>query len=433
MSFSTAITIEQVRGREVLDSRGRPTVEAEVLLADGSSGRASVPSGASTGAHEATELRDGDPRRFSGAGVLTAVQNIGEVIAPGLIGRSAIDQAGVDRAMIELDGTPNKSSLGANAILAVSWAVANATAGYLGISLFRHLGGVNTQTMPVPMMNILNGGKHAAGSTDFQEFMVVPVGFNRFSDALRAGVEVYGALKKRLAREGLSTNVGDEGGFAPALGSNERALELIVAAIQDAGYDYGRQVALALDLAATELYEDGLYRLPIEGKELDGGQMVDLLADWTERYKIISIEDGMAEDDWAGWRLLTERVGDRVQLVGDDLLVTNPSRIERAFQERVANALLVKPNQIGTVTETMAAVKLAERHGWATMVSHRSGETNDASIAHLAVGAGAGQIKAGAPGRGERVAKYNELLRIEEELGESVVYPGWRAIRAARV
>ena len=427
------IAIEHVRGREILDSRGRPTVEAEVLLADGSVGTASVPSGASTGAHEATELRDGDPNRFSGAGVLRSVRSIDEIIAPALTGGSAIDQAGVDRAMIKLDGTKNKSSLGANSILAVSWAVANATANYLGIPLFRYLGGANTQTLPVPMMTILNGGKHAAGSTDFQEFIIAPVGFERFSDALRAGVEVYDALKRRLASEGLSTNVGDEGGFAPAIGSNERALELIAAAIGDAGYDYGRQIVLALDLAATELYEDGAYRLPIEGKELDGRQMVDLLADWVERFKIVSIEDGMAEDDWAGWKLLTERLGDRVQLVGDDLLVTNTDRIQRAIKEGVANTLLVKPNQIGTVSETLAAVKLVERHGWAAMVSHRSGETNDASIAHLAVGAGVGQIKAGAPSRGERVAKYNELLRIEEDLGDSAIYPGWEAIRAARV
>ena len=432
MSVPT-IAIEQVRGREILDSRGRPTVEADVLLADGSVGRASVPSGASTGAHEATELRDGDPDRFSGAGVLRSVRSIDEIIGPALVGASAIDQAGVDRAMIELDGTPNKSGLGANSTLAVSWAVANATANYLGIPLFRYLGGADAQELPVPMMNILNGGKHAAGSTDFQEFMVAPVGFERFSDALRAGVEVYDALKRRLAREGLSTNVGDEGGFAPAIGSNERALDLIAAAIDDAGYEYGRQIVLALDLAATELYEDKAYRLPIEGKELDSSQMVDLLADWTERYKIVSIEDGMAEDDWAGWKLLTERLGDRVQLVGDDLLVTNPRRIERAFEEGVANALLVKPNQIGTVSETLAAVKMAQRHGWATMVSHRSGETNDASIAHLAVAAGSGQIKAGAPSRGERVAKYNELLRIEEGLGDSATYAGRHAIRATPV
>lgn len=430
MSAST-IAIERVRGREILDSRGRPTVEADVQLADGSVGRASVPSGASTGAHEATELRDGDPTRFSGAGVSRSVWSVNEIIGPALVGASAIDQAGVDRAMIELDGTQNKSSLGANSTLAVSWAVANATANYLGIPLFRYLGGADTQTLPVPMMNILNGGKHAAGSTDFQEFMVAPVGFERFSDALRAGVEVYDALKRRLEREGLSTNVGDEGGFAPAIGSNERALDLIAAAIDDAGYEYGRQIALALDLAATELYEDGAYRLPIEGGELDSNQMVDLLADWVKRYKIVSIEDGMAEDDWAGWKLLTERLGNTVQLVGDDLLVTNPRRIERAFEEGVANALLVKPNQIGTVSETLAAVKMAQHHGWATMVSHRSGETNDASIAHLAVGASSGQIKAGAPSRGERVAKYNELLRIEEGLGDSATYAGWQAIRAA--
>ena len=427
------ISIERVRGREILDSRGRPTVESDVLLADGSVGRASVPSGASTGAHEATELRDGDPNRFSGAGVSRSVWSINEIIGPALIGASAIDQAGIDRAMIELDGTQNKSSLGANSTLAVSWAVANATANYLGIPLFRYLGGADTQTLPVPMMNILNGGKHAAGSTDFQEFMVAPVGFERFSDALRAGVEVYDALKRRLEKEGLSTNVGDEGGFAPALGSNERALDLIAEAIDDAGYEFGRQIVLALDLAATELFEDGSYRLPIEGGELDSGQMVDLLADWVERYKIVSIEDGMSEDDWSGWKLLTDRLGDRVQLVGDDLLVTNPRRIERAFEEGVANALLVKPNQIGTVSETLAAVKMAQHHGWATMVSHRSGETNDTSIAHLAVGANSGQIKAGAPSRGERVAKYNELLRIEEGLGDSATYAGWQAIRAAPV
>ena len=427
------ISIERVRGRGILDSRGRPTVESDVLLADGSVGRASVPSGASTGAHEATELRDGDPNRFSGAGVSRSVWSINEIIGPALIGASAIDQAGIDRAMIELDGTQNKSSLGANSTLAVSWAVANATANYLGIPLFRYLGGADTQTLPVPMMNILNGGKHAAGSTDFQEFMVAPVGFERFSDALRAGVEVYDALKRRLEKEGLSTNVGDEGGFAPALGSNERALDLIAEAIDDAGYEFGRQIVLALDLAATELFEDGSYRLPIEGGELDSGQMVDLLADWVERYKIVSIEDGMSEDDWSGWKLLTDRLGDRVQLVGDDLLVTNPRRIERAFEEGVANALLVKPNQIGTVSETLAAVKMAQHHGWATMVSHRSGETNDTSIAHLAVGANSGQIKAGAPSRGERVAKYNELLRIEEGLGDSATYAGWQAIRAAPV
>ncbi len=427
------IAIEHVLAREILDSRGRPTVEVDVMLVDGTLGRASVPSGASTGSHEALELRDGDAKRYRGAGVLKAVQNVNEVIAPAIVGKSAIDQAAIDQAMIELDGTDGKSRLGANAILAVSWAVANAVAAYLGIPLFRYLGGATVRTLPVPMMNILNGGKHAGGSTDFQEFMVMPVGFDRFSEALRAGVEVFGALRQRLTKAGLSTNVGDEGGFAPALGSNRRALEFITAAIEDAGYQPGHQMALAIDAAASELYEEGHYRLPIEGRELDAGQMVDLLADWASNFPIISIEDGMAEDDWAGWKLLTERLGRRVQLVGDDLLVTNIGRIQRALDEGVANALLVKPNQIGTVTETIAAVRLAQRNGWATVASHRSGETNDASIAHLAVGAGTDQIKTGAPSRGERIAKYNELLRIEDELADSAVYAGWQAIRAQRL
>ena len=429
--------IELVDAREILDSRGNPTIEVDIVLGDGSVGRAAVPSGASTGAHEAVELRDGDKSRFGGKGVLTAVANVTERIAPELYGMDAADQAGVDDLLRELDGTPNKAALGANAILGVSLACAHAAAAAHDEPLYRYLGGVGARVLPVPMFNILNGGKHAQDSTDFQEFMVMPVGSATYSDALRAGAEIFGALRTILHDEGHATGQGDEGGFAPSLGSNQAAVEVILRAIEKAGYRPGEDIAIALDPATTELVEEGTgngsadgatrYRLATENRTLESGELIDLWADWADRYPIISIEDGLAEDDWSGWAELTRRLGDRVQLVGDDLLVTNVDRIGRAIEEQSANSVLIKLNQIGTLTETIDAITLARRAGWTAIVSHRSGETEDTTISDLVVGMGTGQIKTGAPSRSERVAKYNRLLRIEGELGDGAVYLGREA------
>jgi len=416
--------IEGVKAREILDSRGNPTVEVEVFLEDGSWGRAAVPSGASTGAYEALELRDGDKARYGGKGVLKAVENVEKVIAPKIKGMCALDQRAVDRVLLELDGTPSKSKLGANAILGVSLAVAWAAADFLGLPLYRYLGGLNACTIPVPFMNILNGGKHAHDSTDLQEFMIVPAGAPCFAEALRWGAEIYHSLKKVLASRGYSTNVGDEGGFAPSLKANEEAVELVLEAIQKAGYKPGEEVFLAIDSAASEFYEDGRYVLRKEGRTLSAEEMVEFYASWVEKYPIISIEDGLSEDDWEGWKFLARRLGDKIQLVGDDLFVTNVERIKKGIELGVANAVLVKPNQIGTLTETLEAVALARDAGWGAVISHRSGETEDVTVAHLAVATGVGQIKTGAPCRSERVAKYNELLRIEEELGLSSRFGG---------
>lgn len=418
--------ILHIHGRQVLDSRGNPTVEVEVILEDGVMGRAIVPSGASTGAHEAVELRDGDKKRYGGKGVLRAVDHVNENLADALVGFDALDQITIDEYMLEIDGTENKGNLGANAILGVSLAVAKAAAEAVGLPLYRYLGGVSARTLPVPMLNILNGGKHAAGSTDFQEFMVMPVGAESFAEGLRWGSEIYQSLKKVLHDAGHSTNVGDEGGFAPSLGGNVNAVEVILQAIEKAGYKPGEEVFIALDPASTELYnaETGRYNLAIEGKELSSAELVDLWTDWSNRFPIISIEDGMAEDDWDGWKLLYQKIGNKVQLVGDDLLVTNVKRIERAIHEKACNALLCKVNQIGTLTESIAAIEMTHRAGWAAVVSHRSGETEDATIADLVVAYNTGQIKTGAPARSDRVAKYNQLLRIEEELGASARYAG---------
>jgi len=421
------VTIQRLRARQVLDSRGNPTVEADAVLSDGSWGRAAVPSGASTGAHEALELRDGDPARFGGKGVLRAVANIQGEIAQAVAGMPALDQQALDRRLIELDGTPNKGRLGANAILGVSLAVAHAAAASRGMGLYRHLGGDGAATLPVPMLNVLNGGAHADDSADFQEFMVMPVGAATFSEGLRMGAEVYQALKGVLKRRGHTTNIGDEGGFAPTLASNQEAVALLTEAIEEAGYRPGRDLCLALDVAASELYRDGAYHLAKEGKRLDAAGMVDLLDRWTLDYPIASIEDGLAEDDWAGWRALHARLGGRVQLVGDDLYATNPQRLARGIKERASNSILIKLNQIGTLTETLEAVGMARRAGFTAVISHRSGETEDTTIADLAVATGAGQIKTGAPARSERVAKYNRLLRIEEELGARARYPGVQA------
>ncbi len=423
--------IDAIDAREILDSRGNPTIEVDVLLADGSVGRAAVPSGASTGAHEAVELRDGDKRRYGGKGVLTAVRNVTDRIAPELIGLDADDQAGVDALLCDLDGTSNKASLGANAILGVSIACAHAAAAAHDEPLYRYLGGVGARVLPVPMFNILNGGKHAQNSTDFQEFMVMPVGLPSYSEALRAGAEVFAALRTILHDEGHATGQGDEGGFAPSLPSNQAAVEVILRAIEKAGYAPGDEIAIALDPATTELVEDGSggggptrYRLAKESRTLDSGELIDLWADWVARYPIVSLEDGLAEDDWAGWTELNARLGDRVQLVGDDLFVTNTERIARGLAEASANSVLIKLNQIGTLTETIEAIALARRAGWTAIVSHRSGETEDTTIADLVVAMGTGQIKTGAPSRSERVAKYNRLLRIEGELGDGAVYLG---------
>jgi enolase len=425
--FVLNIAVEDVVAREILDSRGNPTVEVEMTLVDGTTGRAAVPSGASTGAHEALELRDRSEARFGGRGVLAAVNNVNDVIGPAIAGMSVFGQEALDQRMLELDGTPNKGRLGANAILGVSLAACHAAANYLGLPLYRYLGGVSARALPVPMMNVLNGGRHAENSTDFQEFMVMPAGAPTFRDALRMGAEIFHALGRLLHDLHLSTTVGDEGGYAPSLGSNEEAANLLVQAIERAGYRPGLDVFLALDAAATELYRDGSYALAREGRTLSAAEMVDLYDRWTSRYPIISIEDGLAEDDWEGWKLLHQRLDDRVQLVGDDLFVTNVTRIERGIAENVANAVLVKLNQIGTLSETLAAMQLANRARWATIISHRSGETDDVTISHLAVATNAGQIKTGAPSRGERVAKYNELLRIEDSLGSVAAYPGLAA------
>jgi enolase len=418
-------TIIDVTAREILDSRGNPTVEADVRLASGALGRAAVPRGASTGEHEAVELRDGDTERYGGKGVLQAVRNVNEVIGPRLEGMEAIDQMTVDFEMLDMDGTPNKSNLGANAILSVSLAVARAAADDLGLPLYRYLGGPMASVLPVPMMNILNGGAHASNNVDAQEFMIVPVGGEEFEDGLRMGVEVFHALKKVLTAQGLSTAVGDEGGFAPMLPSNEAALDAIIQAIEAAGYRPGDDVAIALDVAASELFDDGSYVFKKgDGSRRTAEEMVALYGSWIERYPIVSIEDGLAEDDWDGWRLLTEALGERVQLVGDDLFVTSTERLAKGIEEDIANAILIKVNQIGTLTETLQCIELAKGASYGTVISHRSGETEDAFIADLAVATGAGQIKTGSASRTDRIAKYNQLLRIAEELDELGVYPG---------
>ncbi len=420
--------IEGILAREILDSRGNPTVEVEVYLEDGSVGRAAVPSGASTGVHEALELRDGDDARYLGKGVQTAVHNVNTLIADELEGMFAADQEEIDALLCELDGTPNKASLGANAILGVSLAVAKAAAEATGQPLYRYLGGVSACTLPVPMMNILNGGAHTGWqSTDFQEFMVMPVGAESFAEALRWGSEIYHSLKKVLKKKGYSTNVGDEGGFAPALRNDEEALEAILEAVQAAGYTTGGQVLIALDPAASELWEDGKYHLRIQNKTLTSEEMVKLWESWVGQYPIISLEDGLAEDDWDGWVMLHQALGERVQIVGDDLLVTNVERLEKGIELGAANSILIKLNQIGTLSETIAAIEMAKRAGWTAVVSHRSGETEDTTIADLAVALNTGQIKTGAPCRSDRVAKYNRLLRIEEELGEAAFYAGYTA------
>jgi len=422
--------IEDIIGREILDSRGNPTVEVEVTLMDGTWGRAAVPSGASTGVHEALELRDGDKGRFLGKGVTQAVDHVNEEIADALIGWDAVEQKAVDMMLLELDGTPNKSKLGANAILGTSLAVAKAAANSLSLPLYRYIGGVYAHVLPVPMMNILNGGAHTAWqSTDAQEFMVMPLGAESFAEGLRWGAEIYHALKGVLKARGYATLVGDEGGYAPALKANAEAVEVILEAIEKAGYKAGEQVAIALDPAASEFYEDGMYNLRKEGKKLTSEQMVAFWKSWIDQYPIVSLEDGLAQDDWEGWKLMVSEMGDRVQIVGDDLLVTNPERVRRGIREKAANALLVKLNQIGSLTETIEAVEICHRAGWRAVTSHRSGETEDSTIADLAVALNMGQIKTGAPARSDRVAKYNQLLRIEEELGDTAKYAGWDAIR----
>lgn len=424
--------IEEVRGREILDSRGNPTIEVEVILMDGSRGRAAVPSGASTGVHEALELRDGDKHRYLGKGVLTAVENINQKIADELIGWEATDQKAIDQALIGIDGTENKSELGANAILGTSLAVAKAAANSLGLPLYRYIGGVFAHVLPVPMMNILNGGTHTGWqSTDAQEFMVMPLGAPSYSEGLRWGVEIYHALKSVLKSRGYTALVGDEGGYAPALKANAEAVEVILEAIEKAGYKAGDQIGIALDPAASELYEGetGLYNLRKEGKKLSSEEMVAYWKSWVNQYPIVSIEDGLAQDDWDGWKLMVVELGNRIQIVGDDLLVTNPARVRRAIHDQAANALLVKLNQIGTLTETIEAVETCQRAGWRAVTSHRSGETEDSTIADLSVALNMGQIKTGAPARSDRVAKYNQLLRIEEELGDIGKYAGWNAIK----
>jgi enolase len=424
--------IDSIIAREILDSRGNPTVEVEVILADGTFGQAAVPSGASTGVHEALEMRDGDPSRYGGKGVQQAVSNVNSVIAPELVGRHVIDQAGIDATMLELDGTLNKEHLGANAILGVSLAVAKAAANALQLPLYRYIGGVHAHVLPVPMMNILNGGKHAIDGPDLQEFMVMPVGAPTFAEALRWGSEVYHALKAVLKARGKSTGVGDEGGFAPSLRANEEAIEVILEAIERAGYRPGEDIRIALDPAASEFFEGGKYVLKKEGRALSGAEMVDFYADWVEKYPIISIEDGLDEDDWESWVLMMERLGDKIQIVGDDLLVTNTERVQKAIDLVACNSLLCKVNQIGSLSEAIASVQLAQRSGWTVVVSHRSGETEDATIADLAVALNTGQIKTGAPCRSERVAKYNQLLRIEQELGDEAQYAGMEAFTNLR-
>ena len=425
--MADATLIESIEGREVLDSRGNPTVEVTVSLLGGAQGSAMVPSGASTGAHEAVELRDSDPKRYGGKGVLTAVNNVNDAIQDRLIGIDAQNQGLVDYAMLELDGTANKGKLGANAILGASLAVARAAAKALDVPLYRYLGGTFAHVLPVPMMNILNGGKHAENSTDFQEFMILPVGATSFSEAVRMCAEVYASLKKVLHDRKLNTNVGDEGGFAPSLTSNRDALEMIMAAIDQAGYKAGKDIFLGMDGAASELYHNGQYVLEREGRTLSAAEMVSLYEGWVSQYPVISIEDGLAEDDWEGWALLTSRLGNKVQLVGDDLFVTNTQRLKRGIDTNIANSILVKLNQIGTLTETLDAIEMAKRARYSAVVSHRSGETEDTTIADLVVATNAGQIKTGAPTRSERVAKYNRLMAIEAQLGDVAKYAGWSA------
>ncbi|RCW48112.1 phosphopyruvate hydratase [Paenibacillus prosopidis] len=419
--------IVDVYAREVLDSRGNPTVEVEVTLESGGKGRAIVPSGASTGAYEAVELRDGDKSRYLGKGVLKAVENVNTEIAPEIIGLDALDQVAIDRKMIELDGTPNKAKLGANAILAVSMAVARAAADALDVPLYTYLGGFNAKTLPVPMMNIINGGEHADNNIDVQEFMVLPVGAANFKEALRIGAEIFHNLKAVLHDKGLNTAVGDEGGFAPNLGSNEEAITTIISAIERAGYKPGVDVFLGMDVASTEFFKDGKYVLAGEGKSFTSAEFVDLLASWVDKYPIVSIEDGCSEDDWDGWKLLTDKLGSKVQLVGDDLFVTNTERLSDGIEKGVGNSILVKVNQIGTLTETFDAIEMAKRAGYTAVISHRSGESEDSTIADIAVATNAGQIKTGAPSRTDRVAKYNQLLRIEDQLGSTAQYGGKQA------
>jgi enolase len=421
-------SIENIEAREILDSRGNPTVEVEVVLIDGTVGVASIPSGASTGKYEAVELRDGDKSRYSGLGVLKAIGNVVNEIAPEMMGISALEQAAIDHKLIELDGSADKSRLGANAILGVSLAVAKAAANFLGLPLYRYLGGAGVYLLPVPMLNILNGGKHALGSTDFQEFMIVPLGAGNFSQAMQMASEVYHCLYKVLKDKGLNTNVGDEGGFAPQLSSNKEAVELILAAIDVAGYKAGEDCFIALDPAASSFYQNGKYVLSREGATLTSVEMVDYYARWVSDYPIISIEDGLAEDDWAGWILLMAKLGKETQLVGDDLYVTNIERLEKGIAQKTSNSILIKPNQIGTLSETLAVIKRAQRAGWTTVVSHRSGETEDSTIADLSVAVDAGFIKSGAPCRSERLVKYNRLLRIEGEMGDSARYAGKEAL-----
>ncbi len=427
-------TIVSVHAREILDSRGNPTVEVDVRLSDGALGRAAVPSGASTGEHEAVELRDGDRKRYAGKGVLTALVHVNREIELEIIGMDAGDQAGLDRKLCALDGTPNKERLGANAILGVSLANAHAAAASAGLPLWKYLGGPTARRMPVPMFNILNGGKHATDSTDFQEFMVMPLGAPSYKEGLRWAVEVYHSLANVLTKMGHQTNVGDEGGFAPSLGGNEPAIDVILEAIAAAGYEAGKDVAIALDPASSELYDKKLdrYVLPKDGRSLTSEEMAAHWASWAAKFPIVSIEDGMAEDDWRGWALLSQKIGDKVQLVGDDLFVTSTKRIERGILERSANSVLIKVNQIGTLTETLEAVAMASSAGWTSVMSHRSGETEDATIADLAVATGCGQAKLGAPARSDRTAKYNQLLRIEEELGRTADYAGWSALKVRR-
>jgi enolase len=420
-------TIKTVKAREILDSRGNPTLEVEVELKDGTMGMAAVPSGASTGKYEAVELRDGDKSRFNGKGVLKAMNNVNKTINKAISGMDVTNQSAIDNALIKLDGTPDKSRLGANAILGTSLAVAHAAASFKGMPLYFYLGGDGAYALPVPMMNILNGGKHAENSTDLQEFMVMPVGAKSYYQALQIGAEVYHALKRVLKDKGVNTNVGDEGGFAPSLPSNQNAVEAILAAIESAGYKPGKQCYIALDPAASEFFENGKYVLVKEGKTLTSAEMVEYYVKWCREYPIISIEDGMAEDDWEGWQLFTQRLGQKVQLVGDDLYVTNVSRIAKGIDLKASNAVLIKLNQIGTLTETLDAIRTAKKAGWTAIVSHRSGETEDTTIADLAVGLNTGQIKTGAPARSERTAKYNRLLRIEEELGDAADYAGINA------
>jgi len=424
--------IESIEAQEILDSRGNPTIEVEILLEDGSFGRAAVPSGASTGIHEALELRDGDKKRYGGKGVTKAVNNVNSQIADELIGWDATEQIAIDKTLLEIDGTPNKANLGANAILGTSLAVAKAAANSLGLPLYRYIGGVYAHVLPVPMMNILNGGAHTAWqSTDAQEFMVMPLGASSFSEAVRWGAEIYHALKSVLKSHGYATLVGDEGGYAPNLKANVEAIEVILEAIEKAGFKAGKDVAIALDPAASEFYDEEkkVYNLRTEGKKLNPAQMVDFWKSWVDQFPIVSIEDGLGQDDWEGWIKMTEELGDRLQIVGDDLLVTNPIRVQEAIDKKACNALLVKVNQIGSLTETIESVELSQRNGWRTVISHRSGETEDTTIADLSVALNTGQIKTGAPARSDRVAKYNQLLRIEAELGETARYAGWQALK----